>query len=121
MRMHKKAPLPGALDKPLDDFVGGHIAPSSSRVPPIHREVTTCYAYMCSYAYGCTEKTRRPAQVLMRRCMRYKPEELRIRAGVSDYALDLLAKRRNSGEGIADETAAILDKLRPDGPLRKIA
>ena len=74
MRMHKKAPLPGALDKPLDDFVAGHIAPSSSRVPPIHREVTTCYAYMCAYAYGCTEKTSRPAQVLMRRCMRYKPE-----------------------------------------------
>ena len=121
MRMHNKTPLPGALDKHLDDFTGAHIAPSTSRVPPIHREITTCYAYMCPYAYGCTEKTQRPAQVLMRRCMRYKPEDLRIRAGVSDYALDLLANHRKSGDDIAAETAAILDELRPDGPLRKIA
>ena len=121
MRMHKKTPTPGALDKPLDDFTSAHVAPSSSRVPSIHREITTCYAYMCPYAYGCTEKTRRPAQVLMRRCMRYKPEELRIRPGVSDHVLDLLASRRGSDEGIAAETAAILDELRPDGPLRKTA
>ncbi len=121
MRMYKRTPTPGALDKPLDDFIGTHIAPSASRVPAIHREVTTCYAYMCPYAYGCTEKTRRPAQVLMRRCMRYKPEELRIRPGVSDYVLDLLAKKRSSGEDLSSETAAILDDLRPDGPLRKTA
>ena len=121
MRMRKRTPTPGALDKPLDDFVSSRLAPSESRVPPIHREVTTCYAYMCPYAYGCSEKTGRPAQVLMRRCMRYKPEDLRIRAGVSDYALDLLAKRRKSGDGLAAETTAILDELRPDGPLRKIA
>ena len=121
MRMHKKAPTPGALDKPLDDFVGSHVAPSESRVSPLHREITTCYAYMCPYAYGCTEKTRRPAQVLMRRCMRYKPEELRIRPGVSDHVLDLLAKKRSSGEDLSAKTAAILDDLRPDGPLRKTA
>ena len=90
-------------------------------MPPIYREATTCYAYMCPYAYGCTEKTGRPAQVLMRRCMRYKPEDLRIRAGISDYALDLLAKRRKSGESFAAETTAILDELRPNGPLRKSA
>ena len=51
----------------------------------------------------------------MRRCMRYKPEDLRIRPGISDYALDLLAKRRKSGERLAAETTAILDELRPDG------
>ena len=92
MRMHRKTPLPGAIGKQLDDFTSAHVAPSSSRVSPIHREITTCYAYMCPYAYGCTEKTQRPAQVLMRRCMRYKPEELRIRAGVSDL------RARPSGE-----------------------
>ncbi len=121
MRRQKKTPTPGALDKPLDDFTGNHVAPSTSRVPAIHREITTCYAYMCPYAYGCTEKTRRPAQVLMRRCMRYKPEELRIKPGVSDYVLDLLASRRTSGEDVSAQTAAILDDLRPDGPLRKTA
>ena len=119
--MRQSTPVPGALDRQLDAFVGAHMPPSSSRVPPIYREVTTCYAYMCPYAYGCAEKTARPAQVLMRRCMRYKPEELRIRPGISDHALDLLAKRRKSGEPLAAQTTAILDELRPNGPIRKRA
>lgn len=94
--------------------------PSESRVPPIYRETTVCYAYMCSYAYGCTEKTSRPSQVMMRRCMRYLPEELRIKTGLSDFALDLLAKRRDSGKRLTIETTAILDDVRPDGPIRKV-
>ena len=48
-------------------------------------------------------------------------DELRIRPGISDHALDLLAKRRKSGEPLAAQTTAILDELRPDGPLRKRA
>ena len=112
-------PTPGAMEKPLDDFVSTHMPPSSSRVPPIYRETTTCYAYMCPFAYGCREKTTRPANVMMRRCMRYMPEQLRIKAGVSDFALDLLAKRRKSGDKLASATTAILDDLRPNGPIRK--
>lgn len=119
--MPQTKPVPGAIDAPLDQFVSAHMQPSTSRVPAIYRELTTCYAYMCPYAYGCAEKTRRPAQVMMRRCMRYRPEEVRIRPGVSDYALDLLAARRQSGQPISPETAAILDELRPNGPLRKTA
>ena len=112
-------PTPGAMEKPLDDFVSTHMPPSSSRVPPIYRETTTCYAYMCPFAYGCREKTTRPSNVMMRRCMRYMPEHLRIKAGVSDFALDLLAKRRKSGDKLASATTAILDDLRPNGPIRK--
>ena len=48
-------------------------------------------------------------------------DELRIRPGISDHALDLLAKCRKSGEALAAQTTAILDELRPDGPLRKRA
>ena len=43
----------------------------------------------------------------------------RIRPCISDHALDLLAKRRKSGEPLAAQTTAILDELRPDGPIRK--
>ncbi len=121
MRMRRTRPTPNAVDKPLDEFVNTHLQPSTSRVPPIYRELTTCYAYMCPYAYGCAEKTQRPAQVMMRRCMRYRPEDIRIRPGISDYALDLLAKRRKSGDSLAAETTAILDDLRPNGPIRKSA
>ena len=57
----------------LDSFVGARLPPSSSSVADIYRETTVCYAYMCPYAYACTEKAARPAQVLTRRCMRYSP------------------------------------------------
>ena len=61
-------PLPQQLDKTLDEFLSVHLPPSSSRVPPLYRETTKCIAHMCVYAYGCAERTERPAQVLMRRC-----------------------------------------------------
>ena len=48
-------------------------------------------------------------------------DKLRIRPGISDHAPDLLAKRRKSGEALAAQTTAILDELRPDGPIRKRA
>lgn len=119
MRPHAQAP--GSSEKRLDNYMNNHIAPSTSRVPAIYRETTICHSYMCIYAYGCSEKTNRPAQVLMRRCLRYMPEQLRIKPGISDLALDLLAKRRKTGEELASKTTAILDDLRPNGPLRKTA
>ncbi len=119
--MHASQPVPGALDRALQEFLNTRMPPSSSRVPPIYRETTICHAYMCSYAYACTEKTARPAQVLMRRCLRYVPESMRPRPALSDLALDLLARRRESGELLAPATAAILDQFRPNGPLRKQA
>ena len=119
MRSTYIASTPGALEKPLDAHLNRHVAPSTSRVPPIYRETTICYSYMCPYAYGCAEKTKRPAQVMMRRCIRYMPDDMRIEPGVSDLALDLLAKRRQGGEQLSKETTAILDQYRADGPMRK--
>jgi len=119
--MRPGAPVPGSSEQSLDKFLNNHMAPSSSRVPALYRETTMCHSYMCIYAYGCSEKTNRPAQVLMRRCIRYMPEELRIKPGVSDLALDLLAKHRKTGQTLGSKTTAILDELRPNGPLRKTA
>ena len=76
---------------------------------------------MCVYAYGCTQRARRPAQVLMRRCMRYMPDHLRVKPKLSDHALDLLAAQRQAGVEHARETTAILDEHRPEGPLRRVA
>ena len=115
------SPMPRQLDKALDEFLSTRMAPSSSRVPPIYRETTKCIAYMCVYAYGCSERSARPAQVMMRRCMRYIPEDLRVKPKLSEFALDLLAKQRQSGVEHAQETSAILDECRPDGPVRKVA
>ena len=115
------SPMPRQLDKALDEFLSARMAPSSSRVPPIYRETTKCIAYMCVYAYGCSERASRPAQVMMRRCMRYIPEHLRVKPKLSEFALDLLAKQRQAGVTHAQETSAILDECRPNGPARKVA
>jgi hypothetical protein len=112
-------PVPGQIVRQLNDFVGAKMAPSSSKVPAIYRDTTRCYPYMCSYTYGCTERTNRTAQVLKRRCMRYLPQEMRITPALSEFSLDLLAKRRQAGEPLSPVTTAVLDQFRPNGPLRK--
>ena len=104
----------------LNKFLSKHVPTSESRIPTMYREITTCFAYMCPYAYGCSEKTQRPAQVLMRRCIRYQPEQFRITPGVSDLLLDMLAKQRNEGKSLDCKTLSLLDRLRPNGPIRKI-
>ena len=118
--MRGPTPLPQRLDEPLEASLGARMPPSSSRVPDIYRETTKCYAYMCGYAYGCSERADRPAQVLMRRCMRYMPESLRIKPALSDLALDLLARQRQRGDPLSAGTRSVLDQLRPDGPIRRI-
>ena len=113
--MHSKQSIPGSQDAALFAFTARRMPPSESSVRPIDRETTICYAY------GCTEKSGRPAQVLMRRCMRYMPDNLKIEPALSDLALDTLAKRRQSGGTLDSDTERILDRLRPDGPFRKLA
>ncbi len=117
--MRQGAPQPGPAGL-LSSFLSTRLPPSESGVRDIYRETTICYAYMCPYAYGCTEKTERAAQVLNRRCMRYQPEEMRVVPALSDLALDLLAQRREQGKPVAATTSIMLDQLRPNGPLRKV-
>ena len=112
---------PVAMDERLQQSLDRRMPPSTSRVPAHYRDTTVCYSYMCPYAYGCNEKSTRPAQVLSRRCMRYMPEHLRVRPGMSDLALDVLARQRDSGVTLAPATTTILDRFRPNGPLRRIA
>ncbi len=109
----------GHSDRRLKTFLSRRLPPSHSRVTPEFRETTVCYAYMCPYAYACSEKSTRPAQVLTRRCMRYLPESMRRVPALSDLCLDLLARQRKSGDELAPETEAMLDKVRPDGPIRR--
>ena len=111
---------PGAAYRGLDASSRSRMPPSSSSVPDLYRETTVCYAYMCAYAYGCSEKAARPAQVFMRRCMRYLPESMRVEPAMSDFSLDLLARRRQAGYELSARTAAMLDELRPNGPIRRL-
>ena len=117
--MRPTTPAPRSGMAPLDQFLATRFPPSASRVRDIYLETTICYAYMCGYAHGCTEKTERAAQVLTRRCMRYRPDAMRVAPGLSDLALDLLARRRERGQRLAPGTVSVLDRLRPTGPLRQ--
>ena len=119
--MRRKVSATQGLGGSLDNFLGARLPPSQSGVAPMRRETTKCIPYMCVYAYGCAERPDRVSRVLTRRCMRYMPESLRIKPKLSDFALDLLAKRRQRGERLSGETIAILDEHRPKGPTRRVA
>ena len=110
--------IPGTTQARLKGYLDARLPPSQSSVRPLHQEVTVCYAYMCPYAYSCAQKSARPARVLIRRCFRYMPEEMRPPQALSDLALDLMARRRRSGGRLSAEARTMLDELRPDGPLR---
>jgi hypothetical protein len=113
-------PIPGTTQARLPKYLGDRLAPSRSTVRSIHRETTVCYAYMCPYAYACDQKSARQAKVLLRRCMRYMPEEMRAEPAISDMALDLLAARREAGGRVSTDAKLLLDRVRPDGPLRSV-
>ena len=83
---------------------------------PLVGETTLCIAYMCPWAHACTVATPRPALVGQRDCLRKYPEERRPRSGLSDVALDNLAKHREDGIVLEAVTITILDEFRPTGP-----
>lgn len=118
-RLRSRGSPKSDLNAPLRKFLTRRLPPSHSSVKLVHRETTVCYAYMCQYAYACTEKSSRPAKVLERRCMRYQPEAMRVEPQMSDFALDMLARRRDAGESLETATVAVLEKLRPNGPTRR--
>ena len=71
---------------------------------------------MCPWAHACSNATPRPALVPQRNCLRKFPEEHRPGSGLSDVALDNLAKHREDGILLEAVTVAVLDEFRPSGP-----
>ena len=83
---------------------------------PMAGELTTCIAYMCPWAHTCATATPRPAMVPERQCLRKLPDNRRPNSGLSDIALDNLARYREEGIRLEAVTIAILDEFRPTGP-----
>ncbi len=87
---------------------------------PAVGETTVCIAYMCPWAHACNGATPRPALVAERKCLRKFPEERRPNSGLSDNALDNLAKYREDGIRLETVTMIVLDEFRPNGPTRSM-
>lgn len=83
-------------------------------------ETTMCIAYMCPWAHICSSATPRPALVAERDCLRKFPEDTRPDSGLSDAALDKLAKQRGDGIRLESVTLTVLDEFRPGGPSRSM-
>jgi len=77
---------------------------------------TMCIAYMCPWAHSCSAATPLPALVGERDCLRKFPEDHRPDSGLSDAALDNLAKYREDGIRLESVTVGVLDEFRPTGP-----
>jgi len=87
---------------------------------PAVGETTLCIAYMCPWAHNCSGATHKPALVNERDCLRKFPEERRPDSGLSDQALDNLAKQRDEGIRLGAVTIGVLDEFRPTGPTRSL-
>lgn len=83
---------------------------------PLAGETTLCIAYMCPWAHACSKATPRPALVGQRDCLRKFPEERRPQSGLSDVALDNLARHREDGIILEPVTITVLNEFRPTGP-----
>jgi hypothetical protein len=55
-----------------------------------------------------------------RDCLRKFPDEQRPDSGLSDVALDNLAKHREDGIRLETVTVTVLDEFRPTGPSRSM-
>ena len=103
--------LESFLSKPLN---GPRGEPSRT-----HRETTTCLPYVCHFSSDCRVKRGRPSKVLVRNCLRFNSPDHRKGPGISELAIDLLAKRRTDGKPLSSLTLEMLDRIRPNGPTRQ--
>ena len=102
--------LSSYLDKPLTDG-GGEVSRT-------HQEFVVCYSYLCHLARVCSEKKSRPTKILVRKCRRFESRSSTDPSELSDFALDVLATHRSSGTLLGTKTLELLDKLRPNGPIK---
>ena len=102
--------LSSYLDKSLTDGGGG--------VSRTHQESVVCYSYLCHLARRCSEKKSRPTKILVRKCRRFESRSSSDTSELSDFALDVLATHRSNGTLLGTKTLELLDKLRPNGPIK---
>tara|TARA_B100001971_G_scaffold210284_1_gene235449 strand:+ start:105 stop:509 length:405 start_codon:yes stop_codon:yes gene_type:complete len=107
---------PEASDR-LERFLSKPLSASTGKLSRTHKESTTCLPYVCHFSSVCRVKRDRPAKVLVRNCLRFNSTDQQEHSGISELAIDLLAKRRTDGKSLSPSTLEMLDRIRPNGPL----
>ena len=109
---------PEASDR-LERFLSKPLSASTGELSRTHQESTTCLPYVCHFSSVCRVKRDRSAKVLVRNCLRFNSTDQQKHSGISELAIDLLAKRRTDGKSLSSSTLEMLDRIRPNGPLRQ--
>ena len=102
----------------MEKYLSSPLHKTISNLNRSHQERTTCFSYICPHASRCKHKTTRPANVLLRDCVQQNGKSISDEPNLSNLSLDLLAKRRKQGASLSIKTLALLDAVRPNGPLR---
>ena len=110
--------LSQSSEKRLRDFLNRPLNTFPSTISKSHQEYINCYPYLCHVSSSCKSKKKRPSKVLKRICPRINDANGTKSSGLSDLSLDLLAHRREKGELLSIETINLLDKIRPNGPVK---
>ena len=108
----------GTSTERLEKYLSNPFTKTTSDLNRSHQERTTCFSYICPYAFQCVYKTIRPAKVLLRNCAQQNGKHVNEKPNLSNLSLDLLAKRRKQGSPLGIKTLELLDASRPNGPIR---
>ena len=116
MRQHNK--LSESVSHKLSEYLDMPLTDGGGKVSRSHQESVVCYSYLCHLAQSCSEKKHRPTKVLVRKCRRFESKDSTDSPKLSDLALDILAQHRSGGKLLGSKTLELLDRLRPNGPIK---
>ena len=111
--------LTSEANERLKKFLSKPLSASTGKISRTHQEYIACLPYICHFSSVCSVKRDRPTKVLVRKCLRFNSTDQEERSGISELAIDLLAKRRTDGKPLSSSTLEMLDRIRPTGPLRQ--
>ena len=107
------------LKERIDRYLDKSLQEAPSETNNNHLTVVNCLSYYCPFSRKCANKTERPSKIPIRKCLRFTPKDDTAVFPLSEFALDLLSVQEQKGEPISKQTKLLLDKYRPNGPLKQ--
>lgn len=107
------------LKERIDRYLDKSFPKAPTETNNNHVSVVNCLSYYCPFSRKCVNKTERPSKIPIRKCLRFSPNDNTAVFPLSEFALDLLSVQEQKGEPISRQTKLLLDKYRPNGPLKQ--